>query len=127
MEVAKTFDRDGVRYRPGDLLPEGLDKITMDHYKRHGMVREVKPQETKPVVRRGRTAQEPRQTKPAGPSHTTGTVQTVLDQVGAQTTTATDLPPESAAAGDSAADDASAADASASGGYAPGATDQAEA
>ncbi|WP_417282656.1 hypothetical protein [Comamonas sp.] len=127
MEVAKTFDRDGVRYRPGDPLPEGLDKITMDHYKRHGMVREVKPQEAKPAARRGRTAQEPKHTKPAGPANTTGAVQTLLDQGAGQTTTATDLSPESAAAGDSAADDASAADASASGGYAPGATDQAEA
>ena len=41
MEVAKTFDRDGVRYRPGDTLPEGLDRQTLEHYKRHGMVREA--------------------------------------------------------------------------------------
>lgn len=67
MEVAKTFDRNGVRYRPGDPLPEGLDKTTLDHYKRHGMVREVKPGETKPATptRRSRSA-APKNTPAAG-------------------------------------------------------------
>jgi len=40
MEAAKTFERDGKRYRPGDPLPDGLDAVTLAHYKRHGMVRE---------------------------------------------------------------------------------------
>ena len=140
MEVAKTFDRDGVRYRPGDTLPEGLDKQTLEHYKRHGMVREAKPSEnkpaaprrrsaqepkqTKPAAPRRRSAQEPKQTKPAGPPNTTGAVQTLLDQGAGQTTTASAPPPESATAADSAADDASAADASASSESAPGAADQ---
>lgn len=69
MEIAKTFDRNGVRYRPGDPLPEGLDQITLDHYKRHGMVREAKPQETKPEGPKRRTSTpRPKETKPAGPS-----------------------------------------------------------
>ncbi|EPD44785.1 hypothetical protein HMPREF9701_00373 [Delftia acidovorans CCUG 274B] len=53
MEAAKTFERDGKRYRPGDPLPEGLDAVTLAHYKRHGMVREPRdktpgPAEKKP-------------------------------------------------------------------------------
>lgn len=66
-EIGKTFMRGGALLRPGDDLPEGLDKITLDHYKRHGMVREVKPQETKPESSKRRTAtQRPKETKPAG-------------------------------------------------------------
>lgn len=51
-EAAKTFDRDGVRYRPGDPLPSDLDKQTLDHYKRHGMVRPASraPAEKKPAT-----------------------------------------------------------------------------
>ena len=41
MEVAKTFDRNGIRYRPGDALPPDLDTTTLAHYRRHGMVREI--------------------------------------------------------------------------------------
>ena len=67
-EIAKTFMRGGVLLRPGEELPAGLDKITLDHYKRHGMVREVKPQEAKPDASKRRTT-TPRQKeiKPAGP------------------------------------------------------------
>lgn len=65
MEVAKTFDRNGVRYRPGDPLPEGLDKVTMEHYKRHGMVREAKPSETKPSAPTRRRATAPKPSEPA--------------------------------------------------------------
>lgn len=52
-QVAKSFDRDGTRYRPGDDLPEGLDKVAIAHYQRHGMIRE---------------APAPGTTKPAGPA-----------------------------------------------------------
>lgn len=57
MEAAKTFERDGKRYRPGDAIPDGLDAVTLAHYKRHGMVREPR---TKPA---------PSEKKPAGPGH----------------------------------------------------------
>lgn len=57
MEAAKTFERDGKRYRPGDAMPDGLDAVTLAHYKRHGMVREPR---TKPA---------PGEKKPAGPGH----------------------------------------------------------
>ena len=67
-EIGKTFKSGGKLLKPGDDLPEGLDKITLDHYKRHGMVREVKPQETKPEASKRRTATlRPKETKPAGP------------------------------------------------------------
>lgn len=67
-EVAKTFMRGGTLLRPGDELPEGLDKITLDHYKRHGMVREIKPQEAKPdASKRRTTTPRPKETKQAGP------------------------------------------------------------
>lgn len=68
MEVAKTFDRDGVRYRPGDPLPPNLDKQALEHYKRYGMVREAKPGETKPAGQRQRKPVKPTEIKPAGPS-----------------------------------------------------------
>lgn len=62
MEVAKSFERNGVRYRPGDALPGDLDKEILAHYLRHGMVREARlpaPAETKPATpaRRQRTPQ----------------------------------------------------------------------
>lgn len=56
MEVAKTFERDGKRYRPGDPLPDGLDAVTLAHYKRHGMVREPRAKTPGPAEK-----------KPAGP------------------------------------------------------------
>lgn len=57
MEAAKTFERDGKRYRPGDPLPEGLDAVTLAHYKRHGMVREPRAKTPGPAEK-----------KPAGPA-----------------------------------------------------------
>lgn len=71
MEVAKTFRRDGMLYRPGDELPEGLDKVTLAHYKRHGMIAE--PEETKPAgPARRRSPSRPANTKPTGPAQTQG-------------------------------------------------------
>jgi len=67
MEVAKTFERNGVRYRPGDELPPDLDKDVLAHYQRHGMVREARtpgPAETKPAAP-ARKAATPKVTKPA--------------------------------------------------------------
>lgn len=65
MEVAKSFERDGKRYRPGDPLPPDLDKTTLAHYQRHGMVREAKPSENKPAAP-ARKAATPKVAKPAG-------------------------------------------------------------
>lgn len=67
MEVAKSFERDGKRYRPGDPLPPDLDKTTLAHYQRHGMVREAKPSENKPAAP-ARKAATPKVAKPAGES-----------------------------------------------------------
>lgn len=67
MEVAKTFERNGMRYRPGDELPPDLDKDVLAHYQRHGMVRETRvpgPAETKPAAP-ARKAATPKVTKPA--------------------------------------------------------------
>lgn len=74
MEIAKPFDRRGIRYNPGDPLPEGLDKTTLDFYKRHGMVREpvdkqAKPPERKPASPRQTRQPSPTQPKPAGPTN----------------------------------------------------------
>ena len=58
MEGAKTFDRNGIRYRPGDALPAGLDTTTLAHYQRHGMVREARtpsPTSKKPATPRKAT------------------------------------------------------------------------
>ena len=79
MEVAKSFDRAGKRYRSGDPLPPDLDKLTLEHYKRHGMVREssAKPENTKPAAPRRRTAPGPTQTKPASPTNT-GAIEPVM-------------------------------------------------
>lgn len=67
-EIGKTFKSGGKLLKPGEPLPDGLDKVTLEHYKRHGMVREVKPQEAKPEASKRRTAtQRPKETKPAGP------------------------------------------------------------
>lgn len=80
MEVAKPFDRGGIRYKPGDPLPKDLDKTTLDFYKRHGMVREpvdkqAKPTERKPAGPRQTRQPSPTQTKPTAP--TNDQVQTV--------------------------------------------------
>lgn len=55
----KTFDRGGVRYRRGDKLPDDLDKVTVAHYQRHGMIQQPEPEETKPAG--------PAESKPAAP------------------------------------------------------------
>ncbi|EHN64279.1 hypothetical protein [Comamonas testosteroni] len=67
-EIGKTFKSGDKLLKPGDPLPAAMDKITLDHYKRHGMVREVKPQESKPDASKRRTT-TPRQKeiKSAGP------------------------------------------------------------
>lgn len=76
LEVAKTFERNSVRFRPGDPLPTDLDKQTLDHYKRHGMVRPASraPGEKKPTRQRA-PARTPRTNTPPllGPTQTTAT------------------------------------------------------
>lgn len=71
-QAAKSFDRDGTRYRPGDDLPEGLDKVAIAHYQRHGMIREAPaPGTTKPGGPARSTRQpkgKPEERKPAVPS-----------------------------------------------------------
>ena len=68
MEVAKTFDRNGIRYRPGDALPTDLDATTLAHYQRHGMVREARtpsPTSKKPATPRKATTPRPPENKSA--------------------------------------------------------------
>ena len=68
MEAAKTFDRNGIRYRPGDALPDDLDKITLAHYQRHGMVREARtpsPSTKKPAAPRKAAPPRPPENKSA--------------------------------------------------------------
>lgn len=77
MQAAKTFERNGVRYRPGDALPSDLDATTKAHYLRHGMIREggaPAPTQTKPAApaRRPRPP-GPKQAETPGPTQTTGT------------------------------------------------------
>ena len=60
----KTFERNGVLYQNGDVMPE-LDSATVAHYSRYGM---IAPAETKPVEPNGSTAgTTPQETKPAEP------------------------------------------------------------
>lgn len=72
MDAAKSFIRAGKRYRPGDPLPEDLDKPTLAHYQRHGMVREAAPSETKPAQpgRKQATPKQPKQVADPKPSET---------------------------------------------------------
>lgn len=89
MKVLKPFNRGGQHYARGSDAPADLDKATIAHYRRHGMVtaedakaaegsstaspaapaaparkpRQVSPSETKPAG--------PSETKPAAPSGTT--------------------------------------------------------
>ena len=68
MEVAKTFDRNGIRYRPGDALPPDLDTTTLAHYRRHGMVREARtpaPAVKKPAARKPQAVAKPLEEKTA--------------------------------------------------------------
>ena len=71
MEAAKTFDRNGIRYRPGDALPADLDTTTLAHYQRHGMVREARtpsPSVKKPAApRKAPTPRPPENKTAAGP------------------------------------------------------------
>lgn len=90
MEIAKPFDRRGIRYNPGDPLPEGLDKTTLDFYKRHGMVREpvdkqAKPMERKPAGPRQTRQPSPTQTKPTGPTNDQVLASPVLTKYAADT------------------------------------------
>lgn len=65
MQVLKSFRRDGILYTPGDNLPPGLDTVTINHYRHHGMIGEAA--ETKPAAPRRRSAAKPAETKPAEP------------------------------------------------------------
>lgn len=83
--VAKTFDRLGQRYRAGDAPPPDLDKTTVQHYLRHGMLVEAPPnaparqartvaprqkQEAKPPAPQSTGGAGPSQTGVAGPTQT---------------------------------------------------------
>lgn len=68
MQAAKTFDRNGIRYRPGDALPPDLDAPTLAHYRRHGMVRETRtpaPAVKKPAARKPQAVAKPLEEKTA--------------------------------------------------------------
>ena len=82
LKVAKTFDRLGQRYRAGDAPPPDLDKATVQHYLRHGMLVEAAPaaparqaraaaprqkQEAKPPAPQSTGGAGPSQTGEAGP------------------------------------------------------------
>lgn len=74
--VAKTFNRLGVRYRPGDAPPPDLDLVTTAHYLRHGMLAEAATA-AKPATRTRRTpapqqASTPTPTEGQGPAPTQG-------------------------------------------------------
>lgn len=69
LKVGKTFDRAGQRYRAGDAPPPDLDKATLQHYLRHGMLVEVAP--AVPARRSRSTApQHQPAPKPAAPQNT---------------------------------------------------------
>ena len=65
----KTFERNGVLYQNGDVMPE-LDSATVAHYSHYGM---IAPAETKPEEPNGPSGEnqtagtEPQETKPSGP------------------------------------------------------------
>lgn len=65
MQVLKSFRRDGILYTPGDDAPPGLDAVTINHYRHHGMIGE--PSESKPAGQRRRASPKPAETKPAAP------------------------------------------------------------
>ncbi len=75
MEAAKTFERNGKRYRPGDPIPDGLDAVTRAHYLRYGMIREREvptPSENKPAAPAQRPrAPGPKPAKTPAPTQTT--------------------------------------------------------
>lgn len=68
MQVLKSFRRDGILYTPGDDLPPGLDTVTLNHYRHHGMIGEAA--EAKPAAPRRRASLKPAETKPAAPAET---------------------------------------------------------
>ncbi len=68
LKVAKTFDRNGQRYRAGDAPPPDLDKPTVQHYLRHGMLVEAAPAGA-PAGRRA-AARQKQESKPAAPQNT---------------------------------------------------------
>lgn len=83
MQAAKTFDRNGIRYRPGDALPPDLDAPTLAHYRRHGMVREARtpaPAVKKPAARKPQATAKPQEDKTAtADSAAPGTPGTLAD------------------------------------------------
>ena len=67
MEVLKSFRRNGEIFSPGDDLPDGLDAVTIAHYRRHGMI--GAPDETKPAAPgRRRVPARPAEKKPGDPA-----------------------------------------------------------
>lgn len=69
MEVAKTFERNGRLYRPGDALPDDLDKLAVAHYQRYGMVREsTAPTERKPAAPKIARTPRPKPGEASGPT-----------------------------------------------------------
>lgn len=68
LKVAKTFDRLGQRYRAGDAPPPDLDKTTVQHYLRHGMLVEAAPASA-PSGRRA-AARQKQEPKPAAQQNT---------------------------------------------------------
>ena len=65
MQVLKSFRRDGILYTPGNDVPPGLDAVTINHYRHHGMIGESA--EAKPAGQRRRAMPKPAETKPATP------------------------------------------------------------
>lgn len=40
MKVLKTFVRNGTKFKPGDAVPQGLEKVDLAHYQQLGMIGE---------------------------------------------------------------------------------------
>lgn len=80
MEAAKTFERNGKRYHPGDPMPDDLDAVTRAHYLRYGMIRArgtPAPTEHKPAgPTRAPRQPKPRQAETPTPMQTAQTAQT---------------------------------------------------
>jgi hypothetical protein len=77
MKVLKPFNRGGQHYARGSAAPADLDKATIAHYRRHGMVtaEDAKAAEGSSTTSPVAPARKPRQpgsseTKPAGPTET---------------------------------------------------------
>lgn len=109
MEVAKSFERNGVRYRPGDPMPADLDKDIIAHYLRHGMVREARlptPAETKPATpaRRQRTPQPTKQPDAPKPDETKTATGNGADSPGETSTSDVNATEDKAEQGQAATD-----------------------